>query len=309
MTEEEPVTGEEVIINIEAVRVQPIREDYGNLDPLVGSIMREGMRHPITVWHDGTLIDGARRLRAVYLADAVPGLPLFSIPAVFVSTVEQAAAAMTKAVADEYMAMPLPPSQMCRLWEMLRSLDVPNATRRAEAARRRGVQMRKATQAGKRAPGRNKQRTSDYVLGLACKPFGISEATASRLWAIYQLTRSEDVAPERREQAQVSLARLDAGEISIFAAYSAMLSNRPAPMPRPLPRTPQPAEPVAAIKQRTAWDRLLPQMEGMVAGLVDLGPPNPELSWEQVGPVHARLMRVRRDMEKVIKQMKEISKS
>jgi hypothetical protein len=50
-------------------------------------------------------------------------------------------------------------------------------------------------------------------------------------------------------------------------------------------------------------------MEGLVAGLVELGPPNAELTWEQVGPVHARLSAIRRDLEKMIKQMKELNQS
>lgn len=41
------------------------REDYGDLDPLVGSIARDGLLQPITITPDGMLICGARRLAAI----------------------------------------------------------------------------------------------------------------------------------------------------------------------------------------------------------------------------------------------------
>ncbi|GAA0993305.1 ParB N-terminal domain-containing protein [Subtercola frigoramans] len=41
------------------------REDYGDLDPLVASIERDGLLQPITITPDGMLICGARRLTAI----------------------------------------------------------------------------------------------------------------------------------------------------------------------------------------------------------------------------------------------------
>ncbi|GAB3633513.1 hypothetical protein GCM10027421_28660 [Microbacterium shaanxiense] len=41
------------------------REDYGDLDPLVESIARDGLLQPITITPDGMLICGARRLAAI----------------------------------------------------------------------------------------------------------------------------------------------------------------------------------------------------------------------------------------------------
>mgnify|MGYP006367038787 CR=1 FL=1 len=41
------------------------REDFGDLDPLVESIAREGLLQPITITPDGMLICGARRLAAI----------------------------------------------------------------------------------------------------------------------------------------------------------------------------------------------------------------------------------------------------
>ena len=71
---------------------------------------------------------------------------------------------------------------------------------------------------------------------------------------------------------------------------------------------PAPSDPVAAPKQLAAWTRTLPQMEGLTAALIELGAPSPDLTWEQVGPVHARFTLVRRELEKMIKQMREINK-
>jgi hypothetical protein len=292
---------DEQSINVEAVRVAGvIRHSVGALAPLMGSIRDEGLRHPIVVWSDGALLDGVRRHRA-YL---ILGRP--TIPAVFVNTIEDAAKHLTAAIEDDYLAAPMKASEMCRLWELLRHLDAPAAAQRADAARRRGVALRRQTQAGKRRPGRQRGAPDDYVLDFARMPFGMSLTTARRLWAIYAAATGQ-VEDEKRATAREALADIDAGRSSIYANYARLMGGRVAPVSQP--RAVQPAEAAPAARQQAAWGKSLPQMEGLVAGLVELGPPNAELTWEQVGPVHARLAAIRRDLEKMIKQMKELNQS
>jgi len=86
---------------------------------LGASIRDDGLRHPITLWKDGTIISGGRRLRAYLLMD----MP--RIQAVFVDNIEDAAKRMLADNEDDLLALPWKWSEVCRLWEMLRRLDAP----------------------------------------------------------------------------------------------------------------------------------------------------------------------------------------
>lgn len=287
-------------INIEAVRLPAVREGgFGTLTSLCASIRDEGMRRPVTVWKDGTLISGLRRHRACLL------LGRKQIQAVFVDTIEDAAKNLLADNEDDYLARPLKWTEVCHLWELLRRLDGPAAARRAEQARRRGVELRRLTQSGKRKPGRTDNHSEDYVLAVLGPPFGISESTARRLWNIYVTTQV--ALSEKRDQAREALRSIDAGESTISAEYRRLVSGRSAPVARPKPVVP--VESAASARQVAAWERALPQMEGLTAGLAELGPPNAGLTWEHVGPVYARLTKVRRELEKIIKQMRETNRA
>lgn len=313
VTEEAPVKGQEMTIHIETVRTPQVRDEYGELSGLSDSIEADGLRHPITLWADGTLISGARRLRAHFLLSGrvQPGKrkDFRHIPAVFVDTIEDAAKRLLNDNGDDTAAIPLKPSQMCKLWAVMRVLDEPAAVRRVNEARRRGVELRRQTLTGKRTPGRSaaQGRGDDYFLAVLGEPFGMSEATASRLWAIHKVATNPVLPDERRSHAASCLAAIDNGDSSIYANYAALLSNRSTPVSRV--RVVAPIESAPAPRQRAAWERSLPQLEGLIAGLSELGPPNSELSWDQVGPVHARLKKIRRDMEKIINNMKETAQS
>jgi hypothetical protein len=291
----------EKTVRTESVRIPRLRDSYGSCLALGASIRDEGLRRPITLWQDGTLISGGRRLFAHLLMEKP------RIQAVFVHTVEDAAKRLLGDNQDDYLAMAPKWSEVCRLWELLRRLDAPAAVKRADAARRRGVELRKQTQAGRRKPGRSHNRTDDYVLAVICEPFGISGATARRIEVVYNTAYGVTEAPdEKRELAREVMRDID-NDGSIWANYQRLTGARVAPPARPRPVAPIPS--AAAPAQRTAWDRALPQMEGLVAGLAELGPPNAELTWEQVGPVQTRLMAVRRELEKIIKQMRETNGS
>lgn len=308
-----PVPGEETTIHIEGVRIPPVRA--ASIPPLIDlarSIEKDGLRHPVAVWPDGTLISGARRLRAhFFLAGEQTNLltdDYRKIRAVFVDTVEDAAKRLLNDNADNGDAVPMKPSEMCRLWDVLAKLDEPAAKIRLNEARRQGVKHRKQTQSGQRRPGRTRSQGNgaEYLMSVLGEPFGMKEATASRLFTVYKLATNMTIDPERRAAAVEQLSLLDDGKASIWGAYNGLVSKRVAPS---VPRIVAPVAPAPAARQRASWERALPQLEGLAAGLIELGNPNTDLTWEQVGPVHARLMKVRRDLEKIINGMKEISKS
>lgn len=290
----------ETIVNTESVRVPGIRDKYGILSSLGASIRDEGMRHPIVLWTDGTLLSGSRRYRAVQLLGG------HQIQAMFVNTLEDAAKALHADLDDDYQALPMKWSEVCRLWAVLRRLDAPAHLLRKDANRRQGVALRRLTVDGDRDPGRGGARSEDYPLSVMSAPYGVSHSTAKRLWAIY--SRAWDGAITDRPTAdqvaaRAALAAIDDGESSITANYVKLTTGRSAPISKPKVAAPIP--PAAAARQLAAWDRSLPQLEGIVAGLVELGTPNPDLTPEQIAPARERLASIRRDIEKMIKSMRE----
>lgn len=290
----------ERMIRTESVRIPPLRHSYGSCAALAASIRTDGLRRPITVWGDGTLVSGGRRLFAHLLMQEQ------RIPAVFVSTIEDAAKRMLADNQDDHLAVAWKWSEVCRLWEVLRRLDEPAAKKRADLARRRGVELRKQTQAGKRPAGRSHSRTEDYVLAVICEPFGISAATARRIEVVYHTGYGTMPATdEKRELARKVMADMDESG-NVWANYQRLMGERnTVTRPRPVVTL----EPAPAARQLAAWAKSLPQMEGLASGLIELGPPNPDLTWDQVGPVRTRLMVVRRELEKVINQMRENTQS
>lgn len=288
----------EKAIRTEGVRQTQIRESVGDLSPLVASLDTEGLHRPIVVWSDGTLISGRRRLMALLM------LGKERVPAIFVDTVEDATKRLLGDMQDTHLSLPMKWSEVARLWTLLRRLDEPAAAKRADENRRRGVTLRRQTQAGEREAGRSYKRSVDHVLELIVQPFDVSAATGARVEAIYRAATGPD--NDKRDLARELLRDIDDGG-PVWPAYQRLLGERPAPVTRPRPAVVTESAP--AVKQRAAWNRSLPQLEGLVAGLVELGPPSPGLTWEQVGPTHARLMAVRRELEKIIKQMRESNKS
>jgi ParB-like nuclease family protein len=291
----------ETLVRTEAIRIAKHRKDYGSCLALANSIRDEGLRHPLVVWSDGTLISGERRLFAALLHKAP------RIQATFVSTIEEAAKAMLIDKQDDYLAVPMKWSEACRLWQTLRRLDAPAAVVRADESRRRGVALRKETQEGRRRRGRYSSRVDDYFLTVVGEPFGISSATARRVEMVYEHGFLIDTTDEKRERARQLMAELDAGA-SIWSTYQRMLGHEPATTPPAPPKTPEVIPSAPASKQLAAWERALPLLEGTFAGMRELGPVNDNLTWEQVGPFCARLAAVRREMEKMIRNMKEKSK-
>jgi hypothetical protein len=291
---------------IEAFRTPAIRHGAKNIAALAESIRKDGLRHPVTAWTDGTLLSGTRRLHAYFWLNAQEALTedrYRRIPAVFVDTIEDATKRLLADNQDETLAVPMKPSDMCRLWDTLIRLDEPAHRLRIAIAHRRGVALRRQTQTGKRQPGRSPGRSSKgYTLSLAAEAFGMSEATAFRLMALHKLAQTETL-PERAAQARDALQQLDEGHGTIWGMSRAVALGRGPTVTR-LAR-PAPPEAAPAPKQLAAWDRAIPQLEGLVAGLTELGPPNPDLTWDQIGPTRARLMKARRDLEKIIRKMSE----
>lgn len=292
----------ETLVRIESVRVPTVRTEHGACKPLADDIETSGLEQPIVLWGDCTLISGRRRLIAYQL------LQRDRIPAVFVHTIEEAAKRLLMDAQNARLSRPMTRSDICRLWQVLRRLDAPAAVKRHDAARRLGAELRAQTQAGKRPAGRSQNRSEDYFLSVMCEPFGFSGATARRIETIYEVaTGIALAAPDRVTLAKQIMKDFDRGE-PIWPGYQKFLDSRTTPkkvLKKAAPPPPPPVEQVPASKQVAAWEKTLPTLEGMVAGLVALGPFAAELGWAEIGPIHARLSVIRREMEKMIRTMKE----
>jgi hypothetical protein len=306
LKKEPRVTGQENMIPVDQLTSPDYRRaQYDGLAKLMASIENGGLRHPVTAWTGNLVISGSRRVAAYRALVAMGHEQYRNISVVHVDNIEDAAKRVMEGNGDEGQSAPMKPSDLCHWWDVMRGLDAPAAARRLDEARRQGVALRRATQAGKRQPGRShtRGRGIEYQLSILAEPFGMSEATASRLYAIHQMTQRKSLPADRRQAAADALDILDRGESSIWRSYAALLAGRN-PTPNSLRAAPA-STPVPAARQVASWDRALPKLEGMVAGLVELGPPNPDLTWHEVGPVHARLAKARRDLEKIINKMRE----
>lgn len=302
------MTGEERTVRTETIRVRRHRDDNGSCLKLARSIEKEGLRRAVTVWsggkYDCTLISGERRLFAHML------LKKETIQAVFVDTIEAAAKrmiddAIDATVCGDSLAKQMTYSEMCRLWATMRLLDEPANALRRRAAKERGSDLRRKTRAGLRRPGRAAGRTEDYLLTVAAEPFGMSSASARRAERIYNVALGVvEATADRAEKARALMKDLDARQISVWDAYTRLNDSRRIYRPKQVEAS-GPA--TSARKQLSAWERGLPPLEGLIEGFVALGDPSPDLTWVELGPVHARLSAARRDLEKMIKRMKEIN--
>lgn len=290
--------------NVESIRTATIRTVVADVSALAKDIKQNGLRHPLVLWSDGTLLSGSRRL----LAHMTLKRPAVDVE--FVSTIEEAAKLIQRDNEDDYLAKPMKWSEVCRLWDLLRRFDAPAAARRADANRRAGVELRRQTRAGLRRPGRENTRGENYFLSVMAPPFGISEATGQRVYSAWNIARGgNEVSDERRELARQVMADIDEHG-NVWANYRRLLGQRSAPPVFPKGhRPPVQRDPAPAKRQHEAYERALPQLEGLMVGLVELGAPHPDLTWEAIGPWHARLAAVRREMERIIRQMKERNES
>lgn len=284
-----------MLVRADSLRQTKTRSGLGSLTQLRASLLRDGFRHPICAWSDGTVISGERRLVAAIMAGAD------TVPVEYVSTIEDAAKRLTEDNEDDYLTKPRTWSEVCELWEVLRRLDAPAAQQRRRANMQRGQELRRAVLAGKRKPGRASGRGQDYFLTVLAPPFGISDATARRIVCIHRAAKQ--MGPN--SLAAELMQGVDLHKGAVWKSYQRLLGHNPdaphAPAkPKLLPQLPS----AAAAQQLQALSSAEAHMAGMLAGIRALGPLNPTLEWSTLAPHHAALSEIRRGVEKLIKEMK-----
>lgn len=105
------------------------REDYGDLDPLVESIARDGLLQPITITPDGMLICGARRLAAIRR------LGWKTVNVWVRSGISTTLGQLLAEQDDNLLHKPLTRTEEATLYAELKALMVEDATGRQEASR------------------------------------------------------------------------------------------------------------------------------------------------------------------------------
>lgn len=283
------------------IRRVPIRDDdnIGDLTQLKLSIAEEGLRQPLLLWNDGTLISGGRRFLAL------ASLPNAYYTVRFVNDLDQLGGELEKQVADDTAAQPMRLSEICRLWDVIRKLDEPAAAQRAHRRRSLASSLRRQLKDGARTAGRHPEPGGEaYFLARVVPPFGMSPATAMRLLYVHHTATGRRQASAKTAALAKQLMRQVDEDGNVNGAYRTLMGHRPVRMPEPAVARAR----VSAEKQLSALGSAAAHLSGITAGAKALGPISKELTWEQIGPVHAQFSAVRRDLEQMIKQMKEIAR-
>ncbi len=180
------------------------REDYGDLDPLVESISRDGLLQPITITPDGMLICGARRLAAIRR------LGWKTVNVWVRSGISTFLGQLLAEQDDNLLHKPLTRTEEAALYAELKALMVEDAAGRQEASRFTSEQEnpRSHGAATVAAPqkGETRQQAALMVTGRN------SYTSLERINELQQIAADRSQPEDVRERAREELDRIDAGE-------------------------------------------------------------------------------------------------
>jgi len=182
------------------------REDYGDLDPLVDSITRDGLLQPITITPDGMLICGARRLAAIRR------LGWKTVNVWVRSGISTALGLLLAEQDDNLLHKALTRTEEASLYAELKVLMVEDAAGRQEASRFTSNQENPRSHGGatvappsQSSVGKTREQAALMVTGRNAYTSLERINDLQRLAA--DLAETEDV----RQRAQEELDRIDAG--------------------------------------------------------------------------------------------------
>ncbi|XPP25612.1 MAG: ParB N-terminal domain-containing protein [Leucobacter sp.] len=187
------------------------REDYGDLDPLVESITRDGLLQPITITPDGMLICGARRLTAIRR------LGWKTVNVWVRSGISTTLGQLLAEQDDNLLHKPLTRTEEAALYAELKALMVEDAAGRQEASRFTSKQEnpRSHGAATVAAPqkGETRQQAALMVTGRN------SYTSLERINDLQCLANDLSQAVDVRQRAREELDRIDAGGSITGAAH------------------------------------------------------------------------------------------
>jgi len=179
------------------------REDYGDLDALIESIVRDGLLQPITITPDGMLICGARRLAAIRQ------LGWKTVNVWVRSGISTTLGLLLAEQDDNLLHKPLTRTEEATLYAELKALMVEDAAGRQEASRFTSKQEnpRSHGTATVAAPqkGDTRQQAALMVTGRN------SYTSLERINDLQRLEADPAETEDVRQRAQEELDRIDAG--------------------------------------------------------------------------------------------------
>ncbi len=179
------------------------REDYGDLDALIESIVRDGLLQPITITPDGMLICGARRLAAIRQ------LGWKTVNVWVRSGISTALGLLLAEQDDNLLHKPLTRTEEATLYAELKALMVEDAAGRQEASRFTSNQEnpRSHGAATVAAPqkGDTRQQAALMVTGRN------AYTSLERINGLQRLAADPAETEDVRQRAQEELDRIDAG--------------------------------------------------------------------------------------------------
>lgn len=179
------------------------REDFGDLDPLVESIAREGLLQPITITPDGMLICGARRLAAIRK------LGWKTVNVWVRSGISTTLGQLLAEQDDNLLHKPLTRTEEATLYAELKALMAEDAAGRQEASRFTSKQEnpRSHGAATVAAPqkGETRQQAALIVTGRN------AYTSLERINELQQIAADPSQPDDVRERASHELDRIDAG--------------------------------------------------------------------------------------------------
>ncbi|MBO1901830.1 ParB N-terminal domain-containing protein [Leucobacter weissii] len=179
------------------------REDYGDLDALTESILRDGLLQPITITPDGMLICGARRLAAIRQ------LGWKTVNVWVRSGISTTLGLLLAEQDDNLLHKPLTRTEEATLYAELKALMVEDAAGRQEASRFTSNQEnpRSHGAAAVAAPqkGDTRQQAALMVTGRN------AYTSLERINDLQRLAADPAETEDVRQRAQEELDRIDAG--------------------------------------------------------------------------------------------------
>ncbi|MBL5973250.1 MAG: hypothetical protein D3X82_05625 [Candidatus Leucobacter sulfamidivorax] len=179
------------------------REDYGDVDALIESIVRDGLLQPITITPDGMLICGARRLAAIRK------LGWKTVNVWVRSGISTTLGLLLAEQDDNLLHKPLTRTEEATLYAELKALMVEEAAGRQEASRFTSNQEnpRSHGAATVAAPqkGDTRQQAALMVTGRN------AYTSLERINDLQRLTADPAETEDVRQRAQEELDRIDAG--------------------------------------------------------------------------------------------------
>lgn len=182
------------------------REDYGDLNPLVDSIRRDGLLQPITITPDGMLICGARRLAAIRL------LGWKTVNVWVRSGISTTLGLLLAEQDDNLLHKPLTRTEEATLYAELKALLVDDAAGRQEASRFTSKQQNPRSHGGATvappAPtsiGKTREQAALMVTGRN------SYTSLERINDLQRLADDPAQPKEVQQRAREELDQIDAG--------------------------------------------------------------------------------------------------